>query len=107
MLAREVTARFHGTAAADAAHLDFDHRARGGIPDEITSLAVSGAPLAIGALLKQTGLVPSTSEAMRLIDQGGIRIDGAVVSDKGLKVGTGTVVIQVGKRKFARVTLRA
>jgi tyrosyl-tRNA synthetase len=107
MLAREVTARFHGVAAADAALQDFDHRARGGIPDEIASLAVPGAPLAIGALLKQAGLVPSTSEAMRLIDQGGVRIDGAVVSDKGLKVGAGTVVIQVGKRKFARVTLRA
>jgi tyrosyl-tRNA synthetase len=66
-----------------------------------------GAPLAIGALLKQAGLAPSTSEAMRLIDQGGVRIDGAVVSDKGLKLGVGTLVVQVGKRKFARVTLAA
>jgi tyrosyl-tRNA synthetase len=105
MLARELTARFHGRAAADAAEEDFAHRARGGIPDEIPDVALAGAPLAIGALLKQAGLVPSTSEAMRLIEQGGVRIDGAVVGDKALKVGAGTVVVQVGKRKFARVRL--
>ena len=70
-------------------------------------LALAGAPLAIGALLKQAGLAPSTSEAMRLIEQGGVRIDGAVVSDKALKLGAGTYVVQVGKRKFARVTLSA
>jgi tyrosyl-tRNA synthetase len=105
MLARELTARFHGNAAADAAEADFAHRARGGIPDEIPDVALAGAPLAIGALLKQAGLVPSTSEAMRLIEQGGVRIDGALVSDKALKVAAGTVVVQVGKRKFARVRL--
>ena len=65
------------------------------------------APLPIGALLKQAGLVPSTSEALRLVEQGGVRIDGAVVSDKALKVAAGTCVVQVGKRKFARVTLTA
>ena len=59
----------------------------------------------IGALLRQAGLVPSSSEAMRMIEQGGVRLDGAVVSDKGLKVPAGTVVVQVGKRKFAKVTL--
>jgi tyrosyl-tRNA synthetase len=106
MLAREITARFHGTAAADAAQADFQHRAAGGVPEDIPEVALGGAPLAIGALLKQAGLVPSTSEAMRLIEQGGVRIDGGVVSDKGLKVGAGIVVVQVGKRKFARVTLR-
>jgi tyrosyl-tRNA synthetase len=105
MLARELTTRFHGRAAADAAEEDFAHRARGGIPDEIPDVALAGAPLAIGALLKQAGLVPSTSEAMRLVEQGGVRIDGAVVGDKALKVGAGTVVVQVGKRKFARVRL--
>ncbi len=105
MLAREITARFHGAAGADRAEQDFEHRARGGIPDQIPELALSGAPLAIGALLKQAGLVPSTSEALRLVEQGGVRIDGAVVSDKGLKVAAGTCVVQVGKRKFARVTL--
>jgi tyrosyl-tRNA synthetase len=105
MLAREIVSRFHSAAAADAAEQDFMNRARGGIPDDIAELTLEGAPLAIGSLLKQARLVPSTSEAMRLIEQGGVRIDGAVVSDKGLKVGAGTVVVQVGKRKFARVTL--
>ena len=65
----------------------------------------SGAPLGIGALLKQARLAPSTSEALRLVDGGGVRIDGAVVSDRGLKLAAGTFVVQVGKRKFARVTL--
>jgi tyrosyl-tRNA synthetase len=107
LLAKEITARFHGAVAADVAEADFNHRARGGIPDEIAEVALTGAPLAIGALLKQAGLAPSSSEALRLIDQGGVRIDGAVVSDKSLKVGVGTIVVQVGKRKFARVTLSA
>jgi tyrosyl-tRNA synthetase len=107
LLAQEITARFHGAAAAEAAQADFIHRARGGIPDQIPELHLSGAPLAIAPLLKQAGLVPSSSEALRLIDQGGVRIDGAVVSDKALKLGAGTVVVQVGKRKFARVTLSA
>ncbi|TXC66650.1 tyrosine--tRNA ligase [Piscinibacter aquaticus] len=105
MLAKEITARFHSAAAADAAEADFENRARGGIPDEIPELSLSGAPLGIGALLKQANLAPSSSEAMRLVDGGGVRIDGAVVSDKGLKLERGTYVVQVGKRKFARVTL--
>jgi tyrosyl-tRNA synthetase len=107
MLAREIVTRFHGAAAADAAEQDFQNRARGGIPDEVAEVSLSGAPLAIGALLKQAGLAPSTTEALRLVDQGGVRIDGAVVSDRGLKVAPGTCVVQVGKRKFARVTLTA
>jgi tyrosyl-tRNA synthetase len=105
MLAREITARFHSVQAADAAEQDFANRAKGGIPDELPEVTLQGAPLAIGALLKQAGLVPSTSEALRMIEQGGVRIDGALVSDKALKVGAGTVVVQVGKRKFARVRL--
>jgi len=105
MLAREITERFHGRPATEAAEADFELRARGGIPDQIPELALSGAPLAIGALLKAAGLAPSTSEALRLIDQGGVRVDGSVVSDKALKLEPGTVVLQVGKRKFARVTL--
>ena len=107
LLARELVTRFHSAAAADAAEADFANRARGGVPDKIAEVVLAGAPLAIGALLKQAGLAPSTSEAMRLIEQGGVRIDGAVVSDKGLKLAAGTVVVQVGKRKFARVTLGA
>ncbi len=105
MLAKEITTRFHSAAAADAAEADFENRARGGIPDEIPEVSLAGAPLGIGALLKQANLAPSSSEAMRLVDGGGVRIDGAVVSDKGLKLERGTYVVQVGKRKFARVTL--
>ena len=105
-LAKEITARFHGAAAAQAAEADFDLRARGGIPDQIEAVALDGAPLGIGAVLKQARLAPSTSEAMRLIDGGGVRVDGAVVSDRALKLPAGTFVVQVGKRKFARVTLR-
>jgi tyrosyl-tRNA synthetase len=106
LLAREITTRFHGAAAADAAEADFQRRASGGVPDDVPEVALDGAPLTIGALLKQAGLVPSTSEALRMVEQGGVRIDGAVVADKGLKVAGGTFVVQVGKRKFARVTLR-
>ena len=104
-LAREITARFHSAAAADAAEQDFNNRSKGGVPDEIPEVSLSGAPLGIGALLKSAGLAPSTSEANRLIEGGGVRVDSSVVSDKGLKLDAGTYVVQVGKRKFARVTL--
>jgi len=104
-LAKEITTRFHSAAAAEAAEQDFINRSKGGIPDDIPELSLSGAPLGIGALLKQANLAPSTSEANRLIDGGGVRVDGNVVSDRGLKLDTGTFVVQVGKRKFARVTL--
>jgi tyrosyl-tRNA synthetase len=104
-LAKEIVARFHSAAAADAAEQDFQNRAKGGIPDELTEVSLSGAPLGIGALLKQANLVASSSEGLRMVEQGGVRIDGTVVSDKGLKVLPGTYVLQVGKRKFARVTL--
>jgi len=104
-LAREIVTRFHGAKAVDAAAHDFELRAHGGVPDEIDEVALGGAPLAIGQLLKRSRLAPSTSEALRLVEQGGVRIDGAVVSDKALKVDAGTFVVQVGKRKFARVTL--
>ncbi len=105
MLAKEITTRFHSAQAADAAEQDFQNRSKGGIPDEIPALSLSGAPLGIGAVLKQANLAPSTSEANRLIDGGGVRVDGAVVSDKGLKLPAGSYVVQVGKRRFARVTL--
>ncbi len=105
LLAKEITARFHGSAAADAAEVDFDNRARGGVPDEIPELSLNGSPLAIGQLLKQAGLAPSTSEALRLVDGGGVRVDGTVISDRGLKLAAGCYVVQVGKRRFARVTL--
>ena len=105
MLAKEITTRFHSAAAADAAEQDFINRSKGGIPDDIAEVSLSGAPMGIGALLKAAGLAPSSSEANRLIEGGGVRIDGVVVSDKGLKIETGTCVVQVGKRKFARITL--
>jgi tyrosyl-tRNA synthetase len=105
LLAQEIVERFHSRAAAEGALTDFDNRARGGIPDDIPEVAVTGAPLGIGQLLKQAGLCPSTSEALRMVEQGGVRIDGAVVSDKALKVDAGSFVLQVGKRKFARVNL--
>ena len=105
LLAKEITTRFHNAAAAEAAEVDFNHRARGGVPDQIDAVSLSGAPLGIGALLKQANLAPSSSEALRLVDGNGVRVDGVVVSDRGLKLGAGTYVVQVGKRKFARVTL--
>jgi tyrosyl-tRNA synthetase len=105
LLAQEIVERFHSRQAAEEALVDFDHRARGGIPDDIPEVAVSGAPLGIGQLLKQANLCASSSEALRMVEQGGVRIDGATVSDKGLKVDAGSFVLQVGKRKFARVTL--
>ena len=107
-LAKEITARFHSAAAADAAEQDFMNRSKGGVPDDITELNLplpDGAPVGIAALLKLAGLAASTGEGNRLIDGGGVRVDSGVVSDKGLKLGAGSYVVQVGKRKFARVTL--
>ena len=104
ILAKEITARFHGRAAATSAEADFDLRARGGIPEQIPELTFDGAPLAIGAVLRQAGLAPSGSEAMRLIDGGGVRVDGAVVNDPAARwTAEGPAVLQVGSRKFIRV----
>ena len=105
MLAKEITTRFHSAAAAEAAEQDFINRSKGGVPDDIPEVSLSGAPLGIGTLLKSAGLAPSTSEASRLIEGGGVRVDSSVVSDKGLKLEAGTYIVQVGKRKFAKVTL--
>lgn len=104
-LGQEIVTRFHSKQAAEAALEDFVSRSRGGIPDDVPSVTLSGAPLGIGQLLKAANLCPSTSEGLRMVEQGGVRIDGATISDKALKVEAGTFVIQVGKRKFARVTL--
>ena len=105
LLAKEITARFHSAAMAEAAELDFNHRAQGGVPDVIDELAISGAPMGIGQLLKAANLAASTGEALRLVDGHGVRIDGVVAQDRGLKLAAGSYVLQVGKRKFARVTL--
>jgi len=108
-LAKEITARFHNAAAADAAEQDFINRSKGGIPDEVAEislpLAEGGAAVGIAALLKSAGLAASSGEGTRLIAGGGVRVDSNVVTDKGLKLAAGTYVLQVGKRKFARVTL--
>jgi tyrosyl-tRNA synthetase len=108
MLAKEITARFHSTSAADVAEQDFNNRAKGGIPDqidEVTHALDSGAPIGIASLLKALTLAASNGEANRLIDGGGVRVDSAVVTDKSIKLEAGTYVVQVGKRKFIRVTL--
>ncbi|MDB5753195.1 MAG: tyrosine--tRNA ligase, partial [Ramlibacter sp.] len=105
LLAKEITARFHDAAAAESAEQDFVNRSKGGVPDDIPAVTLTGAPLGIAQLLKQANLASSASEASRLIEGGGVRVDSSVISDKGLKLGAGTYVVQVGKRKFARVTL--
>ena len=106
MLAQEIVARFHSSALAQRALADFEARFRdGAVPDDLPEVTVAGAPIAIAQLLKQAQLVPSTSEAMRNIEQGGVRVDGERVSDKAIKLAAGTYVIQVGKRRFARVTV--
>src|SRR5690606_36854145 len=104
-LAQEIGERFHSRHAAEDTLADFNNRARGGIPDDIPEVSLSGAPVGIGQSLKHANLCASPSEALRMVDQGGVRVDVTVISDKALKIDAGTFVLQVGKRKFARVTL--
>ena len=108
-LAKEIIARFHDDAAAESAHQDFIQRfSKNAIPDEMPehSISVGSEGIAIGNLLKEAALVGSTSEAMRMIKQGAVKIDGERVTDTRLTLSeTGTAVYQVGKRKFARITL--
>lgn len=106
--AQEIVTRFHSAQAAESALEDFVNRSKGGIPDEVpeVSLSIEGDSIGVAQLLKQAKLVVSTSEAFRAIEQGGIKLDGEKVSDKALTLPKGaTVVAQVGKRKFARITL--
>ncbi len=109
LLAQEIVARFHSRAAAEAALVDFAARfQRGAMPDEMaeTTLTAVDGGLPIAQVLKQAGLTVSTSDALRMIEQGGVRLNGEKISDKGLVLKVGeTMVLQVGKRKFARVTL--
>ena len=109
LLAEEIITRFHDAAAAEAARQDFIARfARGAMPDDMAevSLECPDGKLGIAALLKQAGLTTSTSESFRMIQQGAVRLDGEKVSDRGLEIDAGSVVVaQVGKRKFARITL--
>jgi tyrosyl-tRNA synthetase len=106
--AQEIVARFHSQADAEKALADFQTRSKGGIPDDVpeVSVTIEGDTIGIAQLLKLAGLVASTSEAFRSIEQGGIKLDGEKVSDKALTLNKGlSVVAQVGKRKFANVTI--
>ena len=109
--AQEIVARFHGRGAAESALADFDSRFRhGGIPEDLPEqvLPASGGEATLAQVLKASGLCPSVSDALRMIDQGGVRLDGEKVVDRALKLPAGTsFVLQVGKRKFARVTLKS
>ncbi len=110
LLAQEIVARFHGANAAVDALTDFETRFRqGAMPDDIPDVTVQseGQSLSIAQVLKLAGLTASTSEALRMIDQGGIKLGGAKVEDKALMLKVGvTVILQVGKRKFARVEIK-
>jgi tyrosyl-tRNA synthetase len=106
--AQEIVARFHSVADAEKALTDFQTRAKGGIPDDVPeiSLTIEGDSIGIAQLLKMAGLVESTSEAYRAMEQGGVKIDSEKVSDRQLQLAKGqSVVAQVGKRKFANVTI--
>ena len=106
MLAQEIVARFHSRQAAEEALASFEARFRdGAMPDDMPEINVAGAPVGILKLLREAGLVASGSEAQRNIEQGGVRIDGVKIEDKSLQLQAGVYVLQVGKRKFARVTV--
>jgi tyrosyl-tRNA synthetase len=105
-LAQEIITRFHSKQAAQDALANFEARFRdGAIPENMPELTLPGAPLGVLKVLREAGLVASGAEAQRNIEQGGVKIDSVKIEDKGLTLPAGTYVIQVGKRKFARVTL--
>ncbi len=104
--AMEMVERFHSAQAARDALTEFEARFKqGAIPDDIAEVSLPGAPMGIVAILKQSGLAPSSAEAIRNIEQGGVRVDGGKISDRSLQLEAGTYVIQIGKRKFARVSI--
>jgi tyrosyl-tRNA synthetase len=106
--AQEIVTRFHGLADAEKALADFQTRSKGGIPDDVPEIKITidADSIGVAQLLKLAGLVSSTSEAFRAIEQGGIKLDGEKVTDKALMLNKGlTVTAQVGKRKFANVTI--
>ena len=110
LLAKEIITRFHSAQDADRAEFEFLSRFKfGAIPEDMPECTVTAdeeGRIAVAALLKQAGLAPSTSEAVRNIEQGGVRVDGQKVEDRSLRLAAGTYVVQVGKRKWARVTIR-
>lgn len=108
LLAKEIVARFHDEKAADAAEVEFNNRFRAGaVPSDIpeVNVAAPDGEIGIARLIKEAGLCPSTGEANRNIDQGGVRLEGERISDRGLKVKPGTYTLQVGKRRWAKVTV--
>ncbi|MGV2898021.1 tyrosine--tRNA ligase [Achromobacter sp. AGC78] len=106
ILAQEIITRFHSAKAADDALAAFEARFRdGAIPEDMPEVNIGGAPVGILKLLREAGLVASGSEAQRNVEQGGVRVNGDRVEDKSLQLPAGTYVVQVGKRKFARVNL--
>ncbi len=108
MLAKEIVERFHDKAAADAAEVEFNNRFRAGeMPSEIpeVNVAATEGAIGVGKMIKEAGLCPSVGEANRNIDQGGVRINGERIADRGLKLKAGTYTVQVGKRKWAKVTV--
>jgi tyrosyl-tRNA synthetase len=108
LLAQEIVARFHSARAAEQALAEFEARFRAGVaPEDMPELVLTadGGTIGVATLLKQAGLAPSTSEAVRNVEQGGVRIDGQKVGDRALQLGAGTYVVQVGKRKWARITV--
>ena len=105
MLAEEIVSRFHDAAKARDALDAFERQSRGGVPDDVLEVQVAGAPLGIGQVLKQAGLVASTSDGLRNVEQGGVKINGETVSDRALKLEVGAYLVQVGKRRFARIVL--
>jgi tyrosyl-tRNA synthetase len=107
MLAQEIITRFHSAAEAAGALERFDARFKhGAVPDEMPEITLSGGPITIVKLLRDSGLAPSATEANRNIEQGGVRVDGEKISDRALNLAAGCYVVQVGKRKFARVTVQ-
>ncbi|MCP5266448.1 MAG: tyrosine--tRNA ligase [Burkholderiaceae bacterium] len=106
MLAQEIVERFHGREAAHSALQEFEARFRqGALPSDMPEVRVTGAPIGIARLLREAGLVSSNAEGNRNIEQGGVRLDGERVADRSLELAAGTYVVQVGKRRFARVIL--
>lgn len=103
--AQEMVTRFHNRQTAEDALTDFMNRSKGGIPDDLAECRLSGTSMSISQILKQANLCPSTSDAMRMVEQNGVRINGEVVTDKALQVAAGEFVVQVGKRKFAKIIL--
>jgi len=108
LLAEEIIARFHDSSSAIRAREDFIARfAKGATPDEMPEITIEGGPIGVAAMLKQAGLTTSTSDSFRMIQQGAVKLDGVKVEDKTIKLDSGIVIVaQVGKRKFARISVK-